>query len=596
MTHEHRPRLMFLAQGTEGLEISLEDAAFPPVLLEVNTLLRAGKHGEARARLNQAALAVIDGYMADNPSRTDIMYIAARLLTETGQADKAEALLLTILEQEKHPVVSADLAQLLEQDPARKSEAITHWQQACEMAPTNVDYLRAYAHCARDVGDVEKSVQLLEKAVGLAPDDETLKGQLLWLMNYLPEYDRRDLFEQAKQWTQAFATGAACFASFSDRPALTKRLRIGLVSGDFLDNSPLRYVLPALTAMNRDHFELYAYSNVKRSNAATDQFGASFDVLRDIHVCPDPAAAALIRADGIDILIAFGGNCGSNRLGVFTLKPAPVQVDWGALSTLGFPQIDYRLTDSVLDPPDTQPFHTEELVYLSGGGVTYQPPRESPPVEPLPAQANGYVTFGSFNNHMKINDLVLDLWSHILQRVPQARMVIKSPGLYDPGIRKRLEQGFQSRGIAFERIQFASMMDHFDHLRLVGQVDMLLDCYPFTGFRTTLEGLWMGVPAITMSGTTFTSRAGLAILKQLGLDEAFAVQTPQAYIDRACSYAEQLAELACIRAGLRELLLSSSICDPQRCARSLEEAFQYMWRQRCDGQKDEQAVGTASGR
>ena len=237
------------------------------------------------------------------------------------------------------------------------------------------------------------------------------------------------------------------------------------------------------------------------------------------------------------------------------------------------------------------PFTQKSWSTCPGGGVTYQPPRESPPVGPLPAQAHGYVTFGSFNNHMKINDLVLDLWSHILRRVPQARMVLKSPGLYDPGIRKRLGQGFQKRGIALERIQFAGMMDHFEHLRLLGQVDMLLDCYPFTGFRTTLEGLWMGVPTITLSGTTLTSRAGLAILKQLGLDEAFAVQAPQAYIDRACSYAEQLTELACIRPALRALLLSSSICDPQRCARSLEEAFLYMWRQWCDGQKGEHDDG-----
>jgi len=127
-------------------------------------------------------------------------------------------------------------------------------------------------------------------------------------------------------------------------------------------------------------------------------------------------------------------------------------------------------------------------------------------------------------------------------------------------------------------------MNHFDHLRLLGQVDLLLDCYPFNGYRTALEGLWMGVPTITLSGTTHVSRTGLAILKQLGLDKAFAVQTPRAYIDRTCAYTEQLTELARIRSALRALLLSSSLCDPTRYARSLEEAFQYMWRQWCEQQ------------
>jgi len=102
----------------------------------------------------------------------------------------------------------------------------------------------------------------------------------------------------------------------------------------------------------------------------------------------------------------------------------------------------------------------------------------------------------------------------------------------------------------------------------------------------------MGVPTITMSGTTFTSRAGLAVMKQLGLDAAFVAQTSQAYVDRACAYTEQLDELACIRSALRELLLSSSMCDPVRYARSLEDAFQYMWQQWCaqQGRREEKAV------
>ena len=98
----------------------------------------------------------------------------------------------------------------------------------------------------------------------------------------------------------------------------------------------------------------------------------------------------------------------------------------------------------------------------------------------------------------------------------------------------------------------------------------------------------MGVPSISLSGTTFTARAGLAIMKQLGLDAAFVAQTPQAYVDRACAYATQLDELACIRRALRDLLLSSSICNPAAYARSLGDAFRYMWQQWCEKQNREE--------
>ncbi len=74
-------------------------------------------------------------------------------------------------------------------------------------------------------------------------------------------------------------------------------------------------------------------------------------------------------------------------------------------------------------------------------------------------------------------------------------------------------------------------------------------------------------------------------MKQLGLDAAFVAHTPQEYIDRACVYAGQLDELATVRATLRDMLLSSSICDPARYGQSLEEAFRYMWQQWCEGQE-----------
>jgi len=586
----HRPRLSRLLQGENGLEISLAGEALPGALLQINELLRSGQLVEAKARFDEDVLHAIQDCVGNDPGCTDIMYVAARLLLEIDQHESAERFFRMILEREAHPVVLADLARLIQQDSTRNSEAGTYWRQAWDLDPDSLEYLLEYAACVRDMGDVEGSIKLLEHATVLAPRHCGLDSQLLWSINYAPGYDRADFYVRAKQWAEKHLVGISGFASHSNEPTLAKKLKVGLVSSDFLENSPMMFFAPALASMNRETFALYAYSNVSVPDVETDRYVALFDGFRDVHGMSAHELSAQIRQDGIDILVAFGGRCEGNRLGVMALRPAPVQVDWGALSTLGFPAIGYRITDEVLDPPDSQPYHMEELVYLSGGYITYRPPPESPIVTPLPGRTNGYITFGSFNNHLKINDLVLDMWEQVLRRVARSQMVLKFPGACDPGVREFILQRFAERGLDTGRVKICGPTEYDNHLCLMGQVDMLLDSYPFNGFRTILEGLWMGVPTITLSGTTRVSRTGLAIMKQLRLDAAFVAQTPKEYIDRACAYANQLDELARIRSVLRDMLLSSSICDPKRFARALEEAFRYMWRKWCEGQKTEPGI------
>lgn len=584
---EHQPRLSLLLQGTDGLEISLSDNEVPAPLFEVNRLLRSGQHERARQYFDELAWQAVEDCIVNEPGCTDVMYIAARLLLETGQPEPAERFLRMILDLEVHPVVLSDLARLIQQDPTRKSEAGVYWQRAWELAPDNLDYLLEYAFFIWEMGGASESVELFEQAIRLAPEHSGAELQLLWNINYLPGYDRVDIHARAKQWAQKHLGGISGFSVYANTPCPTRRLKVGLVSGDFIENSPLSFFEPALVGICRQAFALYAYSNVDRPNVGTERFASLFDVFRDVHAQTDHALAEQIRQDGIDVLIAFGGQCKRHRLGVMALKPAPVQVDWGGLSTLGFPQIDYRITDAVLDPPEAQPFHTEELVYLPDGFVTYQPPPESPPVAPLPARVNGCVTFGSFNNHLKINDLVLDLWSQVLQRVPRARMIVKAPGFQDRGLQARFLARMERRGIAPGRFRLCARTTYSDYLSLLTQVDLLLDTYPFNGFRTTLEGLWMGVPSITLSGPTFVSRMGLAVMKQLGLDSAFAVPSAPAYISRACACVQQLEALADIRSALRDMLLSSSVCDPAGYARALEGAFRTMWQQWCEKQRQE---------
>ena len=51
---------------------------------------------------------------------------------------------------------------------------------------------------------------------------------------------------------------------------------------------------------------------------------------------------------------------------------------------------------------------------------------DAPPVSLLPALANGFVTFGSFNNLAKITPAVMAVWARILHAVPTYRLLLKN--------------------------------------------------------------------------------------------------------------------------------------------------------------------------
>lgn len=340
---------------------------------------------------------------------------------------------------------------------------------------------------------------------------------------------------------------------------------------------------PLLEAHDRDVVELYGYGSVSRPDGYSKHLQEKFDVYRDIRNASDEEAANLIEQDRIDILVAIGGHIGGNRLLVPARKPAPVQVDYGGLNTTGMEQVDYRITDESLDPPELRQFYTEESICLPGGIYCYKPPDFAPPLAPPAAKQNGYVTFGSFSNNLKINRRVLALWAEVLKANAGAVLLMKFKEGDDPIMREYYLSRFGELGVDPKRIRIVGWKSPADHMRLYGQIDIALDTFPFNGCMTTLEGLWMGVPTISLVGNgMWLSRSGLSILSRLGL-EFFAASNPQEYVAKATALAQNLDGLERIHNTLRQRMAASTLCDASRFARETEEAYRKMWRRWCQG-------------
>lgn len=114
------------------------------------------------------------------------------------------------------------------------------------------------------------------------------------------------------------------------------------------------------------------------------------------------------------------------------------------------------------------------------------------------------------------------------------------------------------------------------YLARYGEVDMMLDSFPYPGVTTTCEALWMGVPTLSLAGDTLLSRQGAGMLVPAGLVE-WVASSEDEYVEKAIQLGSDWNKLASLRAQLRKQVLSSPVYDAQRFARNFEAALWGMW-------------------
>jgi predicted O-linked N-acetylglucosamine transferase (SPINDLY family) len=275
--------------------------------------------------------------------------------------------------------------------------------------------------------------------------------------------------------------------------------------------------------------------------------------------------------------VDLAGHTGG-RLGVFSRQPAPVQVTYlGYPATTGLSAVHYQLTDAVADPPGEPPCHTEELVRLPGGFCCYAPPDAAPAVAPPPSWSRGFVTFGSLHKLAKLNGDVLDLWCAVLRALPSARLLVFRDALWGR-TRDYFREQFAQRGIAEDRLILGHRVGETEtFLAVYRDVDILLDTFPWGGHATACEAMWMGVPVLTLLGDRHAGRMVASVLTRLGLTDLVA-RTPEGFVVRAVELANDPDRLACLRAGLREQMRASPLCDGPTFTRHLEAAYRELWR------------------
>lgn len=373
-------------------------------------------------------------------------------------------------------------------------------------------------------------------------------------------------------------------------PDSVQSLRVGFVSPDLRRHSVGYFMADLLVSLKGTGLKLYAYSNGGKHDDLTERIKSQVAAWRECQAMSDDTLAAQIRADGIDILVDLAGHTMGNRLLVFARKPAPVQVSYlGYPDTTGLSAIDYILGDHWMFPPAEEALNVEKLWRLPDTSLCFTPP--DLPVEwgPLPAAQNGFIFFGCLNKTEKVNDVVAATWAKILNAVPASRLLLQNKAYGDAGIAAQVLRHFAEHGIEGDRLELIGELLWRGHMDFYNRVDIALDPFPYNGTTTSVEGLWMGVPLLILKWDRLVAHMGESIMNAVGMTDWIATGEDD-YVAKAGAFASDLGALSGVRAGLRQRLLTSPLCDAPRFARNLEEAFKGMWRAWCKGQIPHEAA------
>lgn len=459
-------------------------------------------------------------------------------------------------------------------------EARRCFLKAASLKQENVRALCNLGELCQIQGEIDEADALYRQCLEIAPNEPLVSGNFIYLMNFSSRFTRQEVFDAHKSWGDRFGISPNILPP-PDRRSHTGRLRIGYLSPDFRNHPVSSFFEPLLRERTREEFEVFCYANVRIADDMTDHLREQADCWRDISVLNDRDGAALVRSDEIDILVDLAGHCRGNRLGLMSLRPAPVQFSYlGYPNTTGMPAIDYMITDPVADPPGAEQYFTERLLRLDRCFACYSPRANAPEPSASPFSENGHITFGSTHTLARLNNQVLDLWARVLHTVPDSRLLIARNSMSEAFI-ERASRRFESAGIQAERITFQKQLPKTGHLHLYDKIDITLDTFPWSGHTTACESLWMGVPIVTIMGDRHAGRMVASTLVAAGFPD-FIAESPDHYLEIIRVLANDKEKLRHLRANLRTSLRTSPLCDAKRFTHQVEQVFRNVWRDHCD--------------
>lgn len=300
----------------------------------------------------------------------------------------------------------------------------------------------------------------------------------------------------------------------------SNKIIIGYFSPDFYNHAVSTLTAELFESHNRNDFEVigFSYGNSPKDEMR-QRLELAFDQFYEVQSLSDREIVDLARKHNVEIAVDLAGHTYAARSGIFANRAAPIQISYlGFPGTQGASFMDYILADRFLIPTNNREFYSEKIIYLPFYMVSPSKRQVSEAkfnrIE-MNLPEEGFI-YCCFNANYKLTPAVFDAWLNILNSVDKSILWLLKENEH---VEMNLKKHAQSFEVDPRRLIFAERVPNQNYLMRYQSADLFLDTYPYNAGTTANDALWTGLPVLTLSGNSFSSRMAGSQLTQLGLQD-----------------------------------------------------------------------------
>ena len=407
-------------------------------------------------------------------------------------------------------------------------------------------------------------------------NDDTIK-KVFSNVIFISNYDFKDdkYFDDCLNYEKYITPPNYTMKPFSKNT--TGKIRLGFISGDFI-NHPVLYILNGfIEHINKERFEVFLFNDANKKTASLEY--ALKHVKENVELNGRVATECiqLIEDRNIDILIDMCGHTSSNVakiMDIIRTKPAKVIANYFAYpGTTAIKAVDYKLGDAICLPDSSKHLFTEEFQYIQGGMHCYRPTGNYV-INKKPMIANN-IRLGVFNNPRKFSTAFRTTLVKILKALPTSTVQFVYTNFDDVSYVGIIKAYFQERGVDTSRLKFSCANNAEAYSARYNEVDITLDTFPYNGGTISIESLYFGTPYITLLGDDYVARIGASIVHQIGHPELIAT-TIEEYIQKIVDLASDTPRLQNYHSSLHGDVMRSTLGNGKLFAKKFEQAVNEM--------------------